>query len=603
MSDPLADPYGGALPITTPDLPVYQDRFLSDYTAPARDVLGAQIGQAVDELPIAQAGDISGLQTAEQGRLISRFGGRDAPDSPLLSPDDAKAKLEAGGLQGQLEIPDGGIRSRALDLLMAHRTEQNRRNSIVARSPGGFGLTAAGVTGQLATSVLDPLNDAMAFIPVVGEARYAKLLASAGESLVGRAAVRAGVGAVEGATGAAVLQPLQYEASQAYQDDYTMNDAAANVLFGGLFGAALHSVGGGIGDVYRMGRGVPLEHQKAAASEAIAALIEDRQPRVSELMEGIRRQDLLGSTSTAALSPETQFRFDTPAEPRPAEIDNLQPLSPEEAQARRVGDVEARAREIDPQTFAEHDRLQTERETYRRWIDELGGTRSQTAEAGATDLDQQIARTKEQLADANARKTKIYQKRLDDLQAQRDAHVTAATKADTPDMATVRQKLQQADFKLRDLAEKVSDAKRQAEQDVPAVGAERAPASDTAQAAPPFDADAALAGALQPHSLMDTLTQIRDDRVNLRPDDASLVAEVTRQTPNFNKAPTPEATESELTSYAAATDDAVNTMALSGRLGDADRAILAEADQQIVQAEQAGQGWKAAASCIARAFT
>ena len=50
----------------------------------------------------------------------------------------------------------------------------------------------------LGTQVLDPVNVAMAFMPVVGEARYGRMLAAAGESVLGRAAVRAGVGAVEG---------------------------------------------------------------------------------------------------------------------------------------------------------------------------------------------------------------------------------------------------------------------------------------------------------------------------------------------------------------------------------------------------------------------
>lgn len=602
--DPISDPFGGAAPITTPAIPVYQERYLSEFQAPARDVLGTLFHDAFDELPSIKNEEVTDLYESKHGQSTraGTYMFKPGTASPLLSPDDARAQLKERGIEGQIEIPESGIRQKTLDILAEHRIEQNRRNAILARSPGGLALNAAGVVGTLAISSLDPVNIASAFLPVVGEARYARMLEAAGESVLRRTAVRAGVGAAEGITGGALLEPLHIASANAFQDDYTMNDSLANLAFQGLFGAAMHQIPAAAHWLgRRLSRGIPVETQKAALSESISAMMEDRQPRVSELIEGIGRSELMGSTSLSRAE-----RFDPTLEPGRFEPETGTLRVPEEeARASRTAAVEARAREIEPEAFAEHDRLRAEKETYTRWIEELKQTRDQNPNS----LEQQIKKTEQQLEEApNQRKAKIYQKRLDELKAQREG--------DTPDMATVRQKLQQADFKMRDLAETISAAKRRAEADIP----ERTGLNEAANVTPDRD-DLAYSGSLRTEpvrttldreldatapdqrSLMGVLTRIRDDRVSLPVDDARLMAETTRATPGYNKPLTPEAGEAELTAYAAATDDAVNTMAASGRLTEADMAILVDADQQIALSEQKGMGWKAATACIARAFT
>src|SRR3546814_8272942 len=60
------------------------------------------------------------------------------PDSPLLSADDARARLKEQGLVGALTVPDEGIRSRALDILMERKTDERRRQDVLNRAPSGF---------------------------------------------------------------------------------------------------------------------------------------------------------------------------------------------------------------------------------------------------------------------------------------------------------------------------------------------------------------------------------------------------------------------------------------------------------------------------------
>lgn len=142
-----------------------------------------------------------------------------------------------------------------LRILADRKQAELRRNDIIARAPGGFGAGAARLGTSLAASLVDPLNIASAFIPIVGEARYANMLRAAVGG-AGRAGVRASRGVVEGLAGAAMLEPLNYAARSQEQADYRLSDAIGNVLFGSVFGAAVHVGGGAIVDTlaWRAGR-------------------------------------------------------------------------------------------------------------------------------------------------------------------------------------------------------------------------------------------------------------------------------------------------------------------------------------------------------------
>lgn len=70
-------------------------------------------------------------------------------------------------------------------------------------------------------------------------------------SPLGRAGVRAGVGAVEGAVGAAIIEPLPLLAAQQDQTEYGLSDSLANIAMGGLLGGGLHTVGGAVSDALR----------------------------------------------------------------------------------------------------------------------------------------------------------------------------------------------------------------------------------------------------------------------------------------------------------------------------------------------------------------
>jgi hypothetical protein len=134
-----------------------------------------------------------------------------------------------------------------VDIMVKEKKEERARQSIMERGPKGswnplnkgFYVGAAKLTTGLAVSMVDPINIAASFIPVFGQARFAKLVAKQGFTKA-----RAVRGAVEGIAGAAIVEPLVYGVAQSVQADYDLYDSFLNIGFGAVMGSGLH-VGAG----------------------------------------------------------------------------------------------------------------------------------------------------------------------------------------------------------------------------------------------------------------------------------------------------------------------------------------------------------------------
>ena len=182
--------------------------------------------------------------------------------------------------------PQFGETEESLNIIIAAKRAEITRKFIAANS--GIGLTGQITVGLLA-SAFDPINLGAAFVPVVGQARYAAMLGSQA-SKFGRAAVRARVGATEGAVGALAIEPLVYSSLQNVQADYDLYDSFANLAFGAGLGAGLRSSGGFIGDIINNSRAKQSERQMAeltleAGVDAHADII---RTSVGQLMSGRR---------------------------------------------------------------------------------------------------------------------------------------------------------------------------------------------------------------------------------------------------------------------------------------------------------------------------
>lgn len=168
----------------------------------------------------------------------------------LLSKTDAESRVKEAGVK--LAIPERGISEDYLKLLIERKRDQAVRDLAIQRAPDGVVSGTVNLLGGIAGSLADPTNIAASFIPVVGEAKYAAMLERAGASALARTGVRAGVGAVEGAVGQAMIEPFTALDKLSNQEDYGLGTAAMDIGFGGVFGSAMHvgthAIGRAIGE-------------------------------------------------------------------------------------------------------------------------------------------------------------------------------------------------------------------------------------------------------------------------------------------------------------------------------------------------------------------
>lgn len=177
-----------------------------------------------------------------------------------------------------IEVGEDGIKE-GLAQLFAERVDKRRSfQNILQRSRGGFGLGAAQFGVALAGSLLDPLNIAAGFIPSVAVAKSATLAAR-----YGTRGKKFTTGLVDGAVGAAVLEPLIIGQAYAEQDkDYTLMDSFLNVALGGVISGGLHYGIGKMSD--RINKIKPTTREKIHGT-AVGQALSDSEIQVSKLAE------------------------------------------------------------------------------------------------------------------------------------------------------------------------------------------------------------------------------------------------------------------------------------------------------------------------------
>lgn len=214
------------------------------------DVLGTTFQQMIYENPMSSAKRSAELYfKGNSGRKL-----------------DALQYAESEYYRPGIEVDTDGIYESAASILADRYDEREARKKVLERSRGGFGTKAAQFGVGLVASALDPLNIAASFIPVMGQARYAAMVAR-----VGKTGARLRSGAAAGAVGAAVVEPLVYGTALYEQNaDYTLADTMMNIAFGTVLGGGLHVGAGKISDsLQRVGHKQRLALGRTAVAQAV----------------------------------------------------------------------------------------------------------------------------------------------------------------------------------------------------------------------------------------------------------------------------------------------------------------------------------------------
>jgi len=217
------------------------------------------------------------------GRLSEQFIGEGRTGRTLTKDEWAESEYFRPGI----EVGEDGIKEGLANLFAQRHDKRLNFRLDLNRSKGGFGLAAAQFGVGIGASFLDPLNVASAFIPSVALARgavAANRIKTAGATIAGRTSgKRFLTGAMDGAIGAAVLEPLVIGAAYAEQDkDYTIMDSFLNLTFGSILGGGLHV---GVGKIYDRLNKIPAPTREEALRTSVVQAENDENIQVDKLID------------------------------------------------------------------------------------------------------------------------------------------------------------------------------------------------------------------------------------------------------------------------------------------------------------------------------
>ena len=151
-------------------------------------------------------------------------------------------------------------REGVVDYLVKRKLIEQERSQLMSRGPTGKFAQSTFFLASMGTSFFDPINIGASFIPVVGQARFAGMVAKSGKNIA-----RMKKGFVEGLVGNAAVEPIVYGVAKSEQSDYDQVDAFTNIFAGGFLGSGFHVGIGRLGDFIAQKRGKPNIYQRLAA--------------------------------------------------------------------------------------------------------------------------------------------------------------------------------------------------------------------------------------------------------------------------------------------------------------------------------------------------
>jgi hypothetical protein len=228
---------------------------LEQFETPKEEI-GSALGNLKTSYWEAQGANISSSWDFNPTASLFRLADKESAymeSNVYLNKDELNKEYAGMGLYFEQDTREGVV-----DYLVNRKNIEQERSSIMARGPqsayGTFFLAS------MATNFLDPINIGAAFVPVVGEARFANMVARSGKNVA-----RLQRGFIEGFVGNAAVEPIVYGVAKSEQADYDKYDSFFNIAAGGVLGSTFHAGFGKIGDVIAEKTGRPNIYQRLAA--------------------------------------------------------------------------------------------------------------------------------------------------------------------------------------------------------------------------------------------------------------------------------------------------------------------------------------------------
>lgn len=313
-----------------------------------------------------------------------------------------------------------------------------------------------------------------------------------GKTILGRVATQgAAQGVIEGINQVTGVQ----EQRRLLGVDYGLGDAVSRVAGAAIGGAAIQGVGEAVGfGLRRWFRSMPndtalppspevlnrpvlpdtrmVPPNAIPADETLAAAKLTRQPET--YIDYLHEQSPLSGTRAGRARTVIDLdyvatRLDEWNGERPWEIAPKTDTSitvargdfinlPDMASVVEKTQIDEIARRVDPDTFRRYDELAQRKQTYRRWLSELGDTRDAGIQQRIDVVDEKIYKLAAKADETGGKRAAKIRKDIKALEVEKAQIVAESAAKETPDMARVRRELMKDDVKMRDLAPLVSRA-------------------------------------------------------------------------------------------------------------------------------------------------
>lgn len=233
--------------------------------------------------------------------------------SPKMEPAEANDRF---GIEGLLEF-DKPISVKRAAIIRDRKLEEFIRQETIRNGSTSGGRKVLSFSVGMAANIVDPISLGTMFLPIVSEARYAKMLKSMGGSVFKARAAR---GAMEAFAGNLMVEPLIVLPAMQDKTNYTFLDSALNLGVGTVLGAGLHVTGGFIGDLTKRMRGAHDMVSKLSSDDqhelfrvAISDFLDNHAGtsvgRIMELTDPIIQQDALASMRLGRMDKEASLGF------------------------------------------------------------------------------------------------------------------------------------------------------------------------------------------------------------------------------------------------------------------------------------------------------
>lgn len=225
---------------------------VSSFDAPLSRYLGASFSQGLHDSVFRSLGRIAEMHLSSGDSTL--FGLVSLDNGPLLNPDEAAKRANEQGFSIEFSHP---VYEKEYELILERKRAEMQRMFYLQNGEMNAGKFAAGFITQAFASLINPIDFALLFVPVVGQAGKAEKLALTGagtfstkiaRGLITEEALEASVAfprlagsVIEGATGNALSEIPLFISNTQDATLYGPSDSAFNVIAGGAFAGAFRA--------------------------------------------------------------------------------------------------------------------------------------------------------------------------------------------------------------------------------------------------------------------------------------------------------------------------------------------------------------------------